>query len=143
MNSISESKCGIEIGGLSIPANHVLLVSVEWRLPQGVVHDLVIEARASGSSIGKTFTNTTSLSYQRFACFLRNTNVVTGIFVGMNYSTVSGSYSGKYDTVRRFMTFDLTQMFGSEVADYLYESNDVDKFIKVFPNTYYTYTPGE
>ena len=55
------------------------------------------------------------------------------------------SYSGKI----RFNVFDLTQMFGSTIADYIYalETNHAGDgiawFKKLFPNPYYAYNAGE
>ena len=83
-------------------------------------------------------------------------NLVEGV---STHSTPSGQYVqvdvygslsvGDTVQVKSFMVFDLTQMFGSTIADYIYSLEQsqagagVAWFKKLFPNDYYPYNAGE
>lgn len=63
---------------------------------------------------------------------------------------ISSPVGTVFDNYKFTMTcFDLTQMFGSTIADYIYELEQaevgagVSWFRKYFPNDYYDYNPGE
>lgn len=64
------------------------------------------------------------------------------------YSSVSswGSLDGKTIQYKNIQIFDLTQMFGSAIADYVYSLGHdaaVAWFRKLFPKPYYDYNAGE
>ena len=74
-------------------------------------------------------------------------NNVTGDFrTGMKDSAPTGEWTY---TISNVMFIDLTQMFGSTVADYIYQleqttaGEGVAFFKSLFPNTYYPYNAGE
>lgn len=62
------------------------------------------------------------------------------------YVTEGSTFS---DLICSFNVFDLTQMFGSTIADYIYSLETatagagVEWFKRYFPNDYYAYNPGE
>ena len=64
-------------------------------------------------------------------------------------TTESSSTSSDYFSVKDFCIFDLTQMFGSTIADYIYSLETstagagVAWFKKLFPKPYYAYNAGE
>lgn len=71
--------------------------------------------------------------------------------VGISYSNYNGKKgfsSGDYITVKSTMLFDLTAMFGSTIADYIYNLEQttagagVAFFKALFPNDYYPYDAG-
>lgn len=64
-------------------------------------------------------------------------------------NSTDGFSVGETLTVSNYMCFDLTQMFGSTIADYIYSLEQsttgagVAWFRKYFPNDYYEYNAGE
>ena len=63
------------------------------------------------------------------------------------YFTIQDTRTSGWDAVqvKNFQIFDLTQMFGSTIANYLYNqgSAGVNKFRNLFPKPYYPYNAGE
>lgn len=87
-------------------------------------------------------TATTSTSWKTATIILDASSSYTGetlIQFGVA-SVVAGTYY-----VKNFMMFDLTQMFGSTIANFLYNQGTagVNKFRTLFPNPYYPYNVGE
>ena len=68
------------------------------------------------------------------------------ILVGTASGTTNTNVTVEFKNVQ---LFDLTQMFGTEIADYILELEQSEKgagvawFRKYFPNDYYDYNPGE
>lgn len=69
--------------------------------------------------------------------------------IGLYPARTAGLDVGETCTIEDFMLFDLTQMFGSAIADYIYSleqahaGDGVAWFRKIFPKGYYTYNAGE
>ena len=74
-------------------------------------------------------------------------NVTTGIY--FRFQTATSSVIGDTVVIEKPQFFDLTQMFGTTIADYIYSLEQatagagVEFFRKLFPKDYYEYNAGE
>ena len=77
------------------------------------------------------------------------TRLYNGAGTGINLSIRPNAGEGNTSQLKNFMLLDLTAMFGSEIADHIYELEQAEAgagvawFRKYFPNDYYDYNPGE
>lgn len=112
-------------GGVSIPANHVILICATGK---GNIR-IGRAGFGAGGHQNYVFTRHTSAFYCRAYFY-----VVSGI---------------TYDCEKRVQIFDLTLMFGSTIADYIYsleqahEGDGVAWFKALFGEDYYPYNAGE
>ena len=133
----------------SVPAGHKVLVSVDWNPAHS--HDLKIMYWASNLSYieKKVLTTMTAGAWNTGSCIITNaTDASTNIRAG--FDSTSGDVAvNDADKVRNFVLFDLTQMFGSTIADYVYTLETANAgagvawFRKLFPKPYYAYNAGE
>lgn len=69
--------------------------------------------------------------------------------ISFNCTSETGASVGDVEQFKNFMMFDLTQMFGSTIADYIYSLGQATAgagvvwFRKLFPKPYYEYNAGE
>ena len=96
------------------------------------------------SPAGTISANTKSHRYRIFELTTTSTNAFFGIFPNM----ASGLNVGSTAVLENPQIFDLTAMFGSTIADYIYtleqanEGAGVARFRKYFPKSYYAYDAG-
>lgn len=129
----------------NLPANHIYMISAECSPAHAT--NLVIIARMGTTNIEKKVAVTTGWS--RNALMYAPTAEVTAIYIGLTETTTNGYAIGDIDYYKNVQVFDLTQMFGTTIADHLYSLEQssagagVAVFRKMFPNAYYPYSAGE
>ena len=125
-----------------LSVNHVYLVSSENRASVS----MPLNFRNPGGSIAlRTFNATTA--WAKYESLIKATTVMPN-GIGLNFYGDGSSYSGEWYETKNFNCLDLTQMFGSDIADYIYSLETatagagVAWFRKLFPNDYYAYDAG-
>lgn len=122
--------------------SHVVLYTVVAKASE----DCEINLRIGGNVIAFTEIVSLSTNYTT-ANVLGKTSQKT--VDGLTYITTTSSSINKEISVKNAQVFDLTQMFGSTIADYIYSLEQsqagagVAWFKKLFPNDYYAYNAGE
>ena len=128
---------GVVVG---IPAGHKLLFAVKASIPNFSKFKFVIWNENFGAA-----------GYKEFAV---NQSVFTSV-INLDSTSAKGFYLGVEQTQEAATTFelcniiDLTQLFGTTIADYIYSLEQatagagVAWFRKYFPNAYYGYQSGK
>lgn len=120
----------ISMGNIPVPSNHVLFCDT------GLTDDMLrcrIQGKASASRKNNTILKVATTDSAVY-------DLVIGVYVDKDT---------EIDITFKPQLFDLTQMFGSEIADYIYNLEQttpgagVAWFRKYFPKDYYEYNPGE
>ena len=130
-------------------------VGYEYSLLQGHKYFIVFSSTDSKQSMGSVITYNGSEMVQRFND-LPVVDDITSMIISITSSADSiriGRYSSDHYnatvTVSSINIFDLTQMFGSAIADYIYSLEQatakagVAWFKNLFPKPYYEYNAGE
>lgn len=121
-------------------AGHKYLYSADIKSGSGTLARIKVTA-------GDTYKNetTTSTSFVNFSGILNCASISSNQKAQFEiYATKDGGVAN----ARNCMFFDLTQLFGSTIADYIYsleqatEGAGVEWFRQYFPNNYYAYDPG-
>lgn len=116
--------------------NHKFLISCKAKCTAGNV----IRTRYPFISDSMTLTANT---WSEFAAIGIGTSTEKSIGVQFN------SVAGQTNSIKEIVAFDLTQMFGSTIADYIYALETatpgagVAWFRKLFPKPYYSYNAGQ
>jgi hypothetical protein len=104
----------------------------------------VILGRYSASGTRLTYASTSSSDFAPLRVITKATSDEQRLYIRMSNAAPSGTVA----TIRNPMCLDLTQMFGSEVADYIYslenakEGDGVAYVKSLFPHDYYPYNTG-
>ena len=152
--SASDGELTVTVGGdwnndarqsLSTVANHVYLGIMQAKSADiaGTVY-LTQVGITNRVSFG---TGTVGASYNTIAGVSKA--IESAGLIRVTLGMVGTAYVGKSFTVKNVNLFDLTQMFGTSVADYIYSLEQsstgagVAYFRKLFPKDYYEYNAGE
>ena len=125
--------------------NHILLITQEIYVPKA--------CNVNASYFQGNIPKATSVGWNRVETIQKaneshHGEVKYNIF-GISNPSESGYEVGDTYKIKNAMLIDLTQMFGSTIADYIYsleqatEGAGVAWFKKLFPNDYYAYNAGE
>lgn len=110
--------------------------------------------RAAKYNIGNAFyaMKNVSVGWNTLQSVMKTTFTTEGnknLRFGIVYALVDGFEANDAYKIKNVQIFDLTAMFGSEIADHIYELEQAEAgagvawFRKYFPNDYYNYNPGE
>lgn len=132
---------------MDIPSGHVLFMSVETFAPYNNGFYMSCRTNSVGQTgVGISNVVPTPNTWSRFEKITKLTNVLTDIAF---YWSMNKNY--EVDDIVKIRTpqvIDLTQMFGSSVADAIYSAEQasagagVNLFRILFPKTYYAYDAG-
>ena len=125
--------------------NHILLITQEIYVPKA--------CNVNASYFQGSTSKATSVGWNRVETIQkanesRHGEVEYNIF-GISNPSKSGYEVGDTYKIKNAMLIDLTQMFGTTIADYIYsleqsqEGAGVAWFKKLFPNDYYAHNAGE
>ena len=133
----------------SFLANHIYLVALDDKMSSGLSSNaltlqLLYSGESSYTSIGDDieYSNT----YKRDSLIIKPSSNATYFRISLKRS--GSSSSGESFNIKNVNIFDITQMFGSTIADAIYtmeqstSGSGVAWFRKYFPNTYYAYDSG-
>lgn len=131
------------------PANHVYLFSVDVNPAHSkTALDMIIDYRTNRSSGWVSLTQGRWSTISVVSLVSSETGL-RELQIFLNCTEENGYSVGDKDKVRNFMCFDLTKMFGSTIANYIYSLEQatagagVAWFKKLFPKPYYAYNAGE
>lgn len=129
--------------------NHRYLVILDFKanFTFSNVNNFGMYVTGGGKQFGGGFVYSTADVWQNVYVFVQPTS---GVGNDMRLQTQDNSteYSGHEHSIRNLMCFDLTQMFGSTIADYIYSLEQatagagVAWFRNLFPKSYYAYNAG-
>lgn len=125
-------------------ANHKYLYCAEVKRANSRANARVI-AYYNGTSNNKTHTTTTD-NWEQAYLIVDNTTASNN---RIRITEVDTKTVGDTFSVKNIMVFDLTQMFGSTIADYIYSleqataGSGVAYFRSLFPKDYYAYNAGQ
>ena len=125
--------------------NHKYMVIAEVKSPSATVKIQVVKNNG-GANIKNVFSSGNN-AWEKLATVIEYTPLTNNNFYFYVRDTATSDWQTYY--VRNTGMFDLTQMFGSTIADYIYslEQNTtgagVAWFRALFPNDYYAYNTGE
>lgn len=139
------SKSGLHSGVKVISPSHKYLMMADVKAVSDTTLAFVIGDNTN-FTYAKDFTATTSWAKYSSIINIASTSVANAIYYGIrsSYSANLAEYQ-----LKNFVMFDLTQMFGSTIADYIYSLEQatagagVAYFRKLFPKPYYAYNAGE
>ena len=135
----------------TIPAGHVVLVKVDFMCSSeqkisfrfGVANGTAIRSGVNSRLV--TATEITTGVWETYYGIFVHTNDEKYVNFG-SLSTVNAGDNYEWN-IRNFQVFDLTQMFGTEIANYVYSLDGTgtvgEWFEKLFPMTYYSFTRGK
>ena len=129
--------------------NHRYLVIFDFKANFTVssVNNFGMYVTGGGKQFGGGFVYSTTNVWKNSYVFMQPTS---GVGDDMRLQTQDNNteYSGHEHSIRNLMCFDLTQMFGSTIADYIYSLEQamagagVAWFRNLFPKPYYAYNAG-
>lgn len=165
--SVSNNICSYtstEIGGGSlqnrlegrlpvIPKGHRVMLIATVKPAHTTTFRCHVSAGANGVMVPLKIASVTSGSWTEILGINSFDNDISGgysqIWLALEETSSNGYTVGDVDQFRNIQIFDLTQMFGSSVADYIYSLEQsstgagVAFFRKLFPKDYYEYNTGE
>ena len=126
--------------------NHVYLVRFYYKMSDNL--PLNLGFRSPGTNAWVIFSNSHTKTK---AETIFKTGTISHPENGIGTTLISSGtpYIGEYYEITNFNLFDLTQMFGSTIADYIYSLEQstagagVNWFKALFPKDYYAYNAGE
>ena len=134
---------------VSVPANHVTLVSAKISRTISTNNHIQISLRSNSSVyVALIALNGEADGYHSKITKNENSITITQVQAN-NYSGKRGFNAGDSVSYDDLVLFDLTEMFGSTVADYIYSleqanaGEGVAYFRNLFPQYYYAYNAGE
>ena len=133
---------------LNIPANHIVLLYCETYAPYSNGFYFSTRNNSVGQGgVGITNVAVTPNTWNSFAKVTKPPTTITDI--AFYWSMNEGNYQvGDTVKLRNVMLIDLTQMFGSTIADYVYGLETANAgagvawFRNYFPKPYYAYNAG-
>lgn len=137
-----------------LPANHVVLTTIDAKCDRTLANDYFISPSAGsvGSTVryGALFGTSSPVGVWFSNAYLIKRDSAISDF-GIRLAAISSAQLAQGDSfsLRNLQSFDLTQMFGSTIADYIYNLEQstagagVAFFRNLFPNAYYAYNAGE
>lgn len=145
LNAVPTSYYSNRIYSINQPfiAGHKYLLSAQARTPKTSFLSIYLNKGVSPNQQTKATENT----WTNVAALFSNTSSSSLTFaLGADYSVYG---VGDAIEIKNLMSFDLTQMFGSTIADYIYSIEQANAgagvawFKKLFPKDYYPYNAGE
>ena len=136
---------GVQAGVKVILPSHKYLVMADIKAVSATTLALFIGDNLD-FTYKKVLSATTSWANYSWVCNIASSTVADSVLYGVRSDNASDL--AEYQ-LKNFMLFDLTQMFGSTIADYIYSLEQatagagVAWFKKLFPNDYYAYNAGE
>ena len=136
---------GVQAGVKVILPSHKYLVMADIKAVSATTLALFISDNLD-FTYKKVLSATTSWANYSWVCNIASSTVANSVLYGVRSDNASDL--AEYQ-LKNFMLFDLTQMFGSTIADYIYSLEQsqagagVAWFKKLFPNDYYAYNAGE
>lgn len=138
----------IATGGGNLPANHVYLLLLDMMLDTNNTMDVAeVTLQVSWSQGANTQFAAPKGTWKTYSAILKPTSTINGLHAYPFAFTPTPS--GQKAHMKNAQVIDLTQMFGSSVADYLYTYETatagagVAWFKKLFDKPYYAYNAGE
>jgi hypothetical protein len=133
---------------LSVPTNHVVFFTAETYAPYNNGFYMSLRNNRIGmSGVGISNATPTPNQWSKFAKVAKLPSILTDVAF---YWSMDTNYAvGDSVKLKNVWLCDLTQMFGSTIADHLYSLEQatagagVAVFRKMFPNSYYPYSAGE
>lgn len=130
------------VNRFDIQANHVVMAIVDVKLTTGTT-GVVMRLQHNTTPYGYINVNTTNTTeWQRLTSLFKKTEIYTDM-----YMHIRDTRESDWDAiqVKNAQIIDLTAMFGTTVADALYNMGDsgVSKFRELFTNDYYAYQTAE
>ena len=135
---------GVQSGIKVIQSNHKYLIMADIKAVSATTLALAIGDDVN-FTYRKIFSATTSWANYNWICDIASSTVGDGVYYGVR--SENSSDLAEYQ-LKNFMLFDLTQMFGSTIADYIYSLEQANAgagvawFKKLFPLDYYPYNAG-
>ena len=133
------------LAGKPVKPNHVFLACMWTKADESLPNCQLIVSENINWTKGKTVTLTTS--WQFVSLVVKESTVSYTSAHNIGFRTLATSGWGKM-YAKDAMMFDLTQMFGTAIADYIYSLETANAgagaawFRKLFPKEYYAYDAG-
>ena len=125
------------------PKNHKLLIAADVKPSTTLSY---VSITAANRSVSKT--SPTANAWNRVSGIVDALDTGTQFIINFMYPSGTIALNDTHQ-VRNIQLFDLTQMFGSTIADYIYSLEQANAgagvawFKKLFPKDYYAYNAGE
>ena len=130
---------------LVLPKSHKILYTFKYRMSTGLSSNAIAFQQGNYTLGGNLPYSNSFVTIARIVQTVTNDTTWIRVAIANNGATLSGQYF----EVQNFNIIDLTQLFGTTVADYIYNLEQattgagVAYFRNLFPKDYYDYNSGE